>query len=33
MTLSKYDITVDNAGSFGVTFDLGVYTLDFPQSI
>ena len=26
MTLSQYDITVDKAGTFGMTFDLGGYT-------
>ncbi|MFK0688734.1 hypothetical protein ACFX5Q_11075 [Mesorhizobium sp. IMUNJ 23033] len=31
--LSKYDIAVDNAGKFGMTFDLGGYTLDFVKSV
>ena len=26
MNISKYDISVDNAGTFGMTFDLGGYT-------
>lgn len=27
--LSQYDITVEDAGTFGITFDLGGYTTDF----
>lgn len=33
MELSQYDITVDNAGTLGVTFDLGGYTMDFVKSL
>lgn len=33
MALTQYDITVDNAGTFGMTFDLGGYTLDFIKSM
>lgn len=33
MALTQYDVTVDNAGTLGVTFDLGGYTLDFIKSI
>lgn len=33
MALSQYDITVDNAGTLGVTFDVGGYTLDFIKSL
>lgn len=33
MTLSKYDITVDNAGTLGMTFDLSGYTMDFIKSL
>ena len=33
MELSKYDMTVDNAGTFGMTFDVGGYTLDFVKSV
>ncbi len=33
MTLSKYDIAVDNAGKFGMTFDISGYTLDFVKSL
>jgi len=29
MALSQYDITVENAGTLGMTFDLGGYTTDF----
>ena len=29
----KYDISVDNAGTLGMTFDLGGYTLDFIKSL
>ena len=31
--LSKYDIAVDNAGTLGMTFDLGGYTIDFVKSM
>lgn len=33
MELSKYDVTVDNAGTFGMTFDVSGYTLDFVKSV
>lgn len=33
ISLSQYDITVDNAGTFGMTFDLGGYTPAFLKSI
>jgi hypothetical protein len=33
MELSKYDISVDNAGTLGMTFDLGGYTVDFVKSV
>ncbi|RWM26827.1 hypothetical protein [Mesorhizobium sp.] len=33
MELSKYDISVDNAGTLGMTFNLGGYTLDFIKSM
>jgi len=33
MELSQYDITVDNAGTFGMTFDLSGYTTDFVKSL
>ena len=33
MDLSKYDITVDNAGTLGMTFSLGGYTTDFIKSL
>ena len=33
MELSKYDVTVDNAGTFGMTFDISGYTLDFVKSV
>ena len=33
MAFSTYDITVDNAGTFGMTFDLGGYTPDFIKQI
>lgn len=33
LELAQYDITVDNAGTFGVTFNLGGYTLDFVKSV
>jgi hypothetical protein len=33
MELSQYDITVDNAGTFGMTFDLSGYTMDFVKSM
>ncbi|MER8866113.1 hypothetical protein NKI19_20780 [Mesorhizobium sp. M0751] len=33
MDLSKYEISVDNAGTLGMTFDLGGYTLDVIKSM
>lgn len=33
MALTQYDVTIDNAGTFGMTFDLGGYTLDFIKSM
>lgn len=33
LTLSQYDIAVNDAGTLGVTFDLGGYTLDFIKSM
>ncbi|MFB9985358.1 hypothetical protein ACFSQQ_09730 [Mesorhizobium kowhaii] len=33
MELSKYDISVENAGTLGMTFDLGGYTMDFIKSL
>jgi hypothetical protein len=33
MELSKYDISVENAGTLGMTFDLGGYTIDFIKSL
>lgn len=33
MALTQYDVTVDNAGTFGMTFDIGGYTLDFVKSM
>lgn len=33
MDLSKYDISVDNAGTLGMTFNLGGYTVDFIKSM
>ncbi|MEZ2333875.1 hypothetical protein AB6802_29480 [Mesorhizobium sp. RCC_202] len=33
LELSKYDISVDNAGTLGMTFDLGGYTVDFVKSM
>ncbi|GAA2865020.1 hypothetical protein GGQ99_001610 [Aminobacter niigataensis] len=33
MALSNYDITVDDAGTLGMTFDLGGYTVDFLKSV
>jgi hypothetical protein len=33
MTLSSYDITVNDAGTLGMTFDLGGYTPDFIKSM
>ncbi|TPL46136.1 hypothetical protein FJ937_23765 [Mesorhizobium sp. B2-4-4] len=33
MELSKYNISVENAGTLGMTFDLGGYTLDFIKSL
>jgi hypothetical protein len=33
MELSKYDISVENAGTLGMTFDLGGYTVDFIKSM
>ncbi|MCG7505741.1 hypothetical protein [Mesorhizobium retamae] len=33
MDLSKYDITVDNAGTLGMSFSLGGYTTEFIKSL
>ncbi|WP_442578052.1 hypothetical protein ACSBOB_21165 [Mesorhizobium sp. ASY16-5R] len=33
MAMSTYDITVDGAGTFGMTFDFGGYTLDFIKAM
>lgn len=33
MELSQYDITVDDAGTFGMTFDVSGYTTDFVKSL
>ena len=33
MALSQYDISVENAGTFGMTFDLGGYTPEFIKSL
>lgn len=33
LALSQYDIAIDDAGTFGMTFDLGGYTLDFMKSL
>jgi hypothetical protein len=33
MDISKYDITVDNAGTLGMKFNIGGYTLDFIKSV
>lgn len=33
MDLSKYDISVENAGTLGMTFGLGGYTIDFVKSM
>ncbi|TIV92352.1 MAG: hypothetical protein E5V74_26870, partial [Mesorhizobium sp.] len=33
MELSKYDISVENAGTLGMTFKLGGYTVDFIKSM
>jgi hypothetical protein len=33
MEFSQYDITVDNAGTFGMTFDIGGYTMEFVKSL
>lgn len=33
MALSNYDITVDDAGTLGMTFNLGGYTVDFLKSV
>lgn len=33
MKLSQYDITVDDAGTFGMTFDISGYTVDFIKSL
>jgi len=33
MTLSQYDITVDDAGTFGMAFNLSGYTMDFIKSL
>lgn len=33
MALSQYDISVDNVGTLGMTFDIGGYTLEFIKSM
>ena len=33
LNIAQYDITVDNAGTFGMTLDLGGYTTDFIKSM
>jgi hypothetical protein len=33
LALSQYDVSVENAGSFGMSFDLGGYTLAFLKSL
>jgi Clathrin, heavy-chain linker. len=33
MSLDQYDITVDDAGTFGMTFDIGGYTTNFVKSM
>ena len=33
LALSQYDISVENAGTLGMTFDLGGYTPDFIKSL
>ncbi len=33
MALSQYDISVENAGTIGMTFDFGGYTPDFIKSM
>ena len=33
MELSQYDISVEKAGTFGMTFDFGGYTVDFVKSV
>lgn len=33
LVLSQYDMAVDNAGTFGLTFSIGGYTLDFIKSL
>jgi hypothetical protein len=33
MTLSQYDIKVDDAGTFGMTFNVGGYTMDFVKQL
>ena len=33
MAFNQYDITVENAGTFGMTFDIGGYTADFIKSM
>jgi hypothetical protein len=33
MGIAQYDISVENAGTFGMTFDLGGYTPDFIKSL
>ena len=33
LALSQYDVTVENAGTFGMSFDLGGYTLAFMKSL
>ncbi|MEP9395816.1 hypothetical protein [Mesorhizobium sp. KR2-14] len=33
LALSQYDVTVENAGTFGMSFDIGGYTLAFMKSL
>ena len=33
MSFNQYDITIENAGTFGMTFDIGGYTADFIKSM
>jgi hypothetical protein len=33
LSLSKYDVTVDNAGTLGLSLNIGGYTLDFIKSV
>ncbi len=33
MELARYDISIEDAGTFGMTFDLGGYTLEFIKSL